>query len=305
MTTAQLLKNLQTPTHQIDVILDTDAYNEIDDQFAISYMLRSPERLNVKALCAAPFFNSNSTSPENGMYRSYDEILKLLKLADREDMIPNVYKGSICYLPDESTPVISDAANYMAELANEYSVENPLYIVAIGAITNVASALLMNPEMKEKVVIVWLGGHAHHWNRNGEFNLMQDVAAARIIFGCGVPFVQLPCMGVVDHFATSKPELEYWLKGKNPLADYLAQNTIDAADSYAAGKPWTRVIWDVTAVAWLMNDNQRFMSDELRHSPIPEYDDRYAFDNTRHFMKYVSHINRDALFQDLFEKLAK
>ena len=88
------------------------------------------------------------------------------------------------------------------------------------------------------------------------------------------------------------------------MADYLARNTIDAAESYAAGKPWTRVIWDVTAVAWLLNDNQRFMTDELRHSPIPEYDNRYAFDNTRHFMKYVTGINRDALFQDLFTKLA-
>ena len=305
MTTAQLLKNLETPTHKIDVVLDTDAYNEIDDQFAIAYMLRSPERMNVKAFCAAPFFNSNSTSPEDGMYRSYEELLKLLKLADREDMIPHVYKGSTCYLPDEQTPVPSDAATYMAKLANEYSTENPLYIVAIGAITNVASALLLNPEMKEKVVIVWLGGHAHHWNRNGEFNLMQDVAAARIVFGCGVPFVQLPCCGVVDRFTVSKPELLYWLKDKNPLANYLAENTIAAADKYAAGIPWTRVIWDVTAVGWLLNDNQRFMNDELRHSPIPEYDDRYAFDNTRHFMKYVTNINRDELFRDLFTKLVK
>ena len=78
MTTAQLLKNLETPTHKIDVILDTDAYNEIDDQFAISYMLKSPERMNIKAFCAAPFLNSKSVSPEDGMYRSYDEILKAI-----------------------------------------------------------------------------------------------------------------------------------------------------------------------------------------------------------------------------------
>lgn len=303
MTTQQLIKNLQVPDHKIDVILDTDAYNEIDDQFAISYMIHSPEKLNVRGICAAPFFNSNSTSPEDGMYRSYDEIRNLLTLAQRRDLMDLVFKGSTTYLPDEQTPVLSDAAQYMARMANDYSPENPLYIVAIGAITNVASALLLNPQMKENVVLVWLGGHAHHWIHNAEFNLMQDVAAARIVFGCGVPLVQLPCMGVVDSFTVSKPELEYWLKGKNPLATYLAEHTIEAAEAYAAGKPWTRVVWDVTAVAWLLNDNQRFMTEELRHSPIPEYDNRYAFDNSRHFMNYVSHINRDALFQDLFEKL--
>ena len=305
MTTAQLIKNLETPKHMVDVVLDTDAYNEIDDQFAISYLLKSGDRLNVKGLCAAPFFNSNSSSPEDGMIRSYDEVIKLLKLANREELIPMTYRGSVSYLPDENTPVQSDAAAFQAELAEQYTPENPLYIVAIGAITNVASALLMNPSMKEKVVVVWLGGHAHSWNHTREFNMFQDVAAARVVFGCGVPLVQLPCMGVVDHFATSRYELEHWLKGKGALCDYLVENTIQAAEIHNAGKPWTRVIWDVTAVAWLMNEDGRFMQEELRHSPIPEYDDHYGFDGRRHFMKYVTYIDRDALFKDLFDRLTK
>ncbi len=304
MTVPQLLKNLQTPTGVVDVVMDTDAYNEIDDQFAISYMLRSPERIHVKALCAAPFFNSNSTSPEDGMYRSYDEILKLLKLAGREELIPHTYQGSTRYLPDENTPVDSAAARFLADFADGYSPEHPLYVIAIGAITNVASALLLNPGIRDKIVLVWLGGHAHHWNHNGEFNLMQDVAAARIVFGCGVPLVQLPCCGVVDRFTVSREELQHWLQGKNPLADYLAANTINEVERYASWRPWTRVIWDVTAVAWLLNDGGRFLEEEYRPSPIPEYDNRWAFDRTRHFMKYVTHINRDALCADLFQKLA-
>lgn len=40
MTNEQYLKNLKVPTGQIDIVLDTDAYNEIDDQFAIAYMLK-------------------------------------------------------------------------------------------------------------------------------------------------------------------------------------------------------------------------------------------------------------------------
>ena len=73
--------------------------------------------------------------------------------------------------------------------------DQPLYVVAIGAITNVASALLMKPEIAEKIVLVWLGGHAWTWPDTREFNLIQDVAAARVVFGCGVPLVQLSCMG--------------------------------------------------------------------------------------------------------------
>ena len=87
------------------------------------------------------------------------------------------------------------------------------------------------------------------------------------------------------------------------MADYLCRNTIAEAESYAAGKPWTRVIWDITAVAWLLNENNRFMRDKLIASPIPEYDNQYAFDDTRHFIRYVYSINRDALFEDLFNRL--
>jgi len=226
-----------------------------------------------------------------------------LTLARKEDLKDRVYKGSRHFLENEDTPVISEAASFMAQLADTYTEEKPLYIVAIGAITNVASALLLNPSMKDKCVIVWLGGHAWHYPENREFNMRQDVAAARVVFGCGVPFVQLPCCGVVDHLSLSRYELEHWLKGKNPLCDYLVKNTVEEAESYAAGKPWTRVIWDISTVAWLLNDHGRFIQDMLLHSPIPEYDHHYSQDQRRHFMKYVFQIDRDAVFEDMFRRL--
>ena len=74
---------LNAPTGKIDVVLDTDAYNEVDDQFAIAYMLRSSDRLNTCAIYAAPFFNSLSSSPADGMEKSYAEILKILSLCER------------------------------------------------------------------------------------------------------------------------------------------------------------------------------------------------------------------------------
>ena len=305
MTQQQLIRNLSVPAGPIDVALDTDAYNEIDDQFAISYMLRSTEKLNVKEIYAAPFFNQKSTSPEDGMERSYDEIMKILDLAGCGELKEKTYRGSRTYLPSETEPVESPAARALIDLSAAYDTDHPLYVVALGAITNVASALLMDPSLKERIVLVWLGGHGHNCPDNKEFNLRQDVAAARVIFGCGVPVVQLPCGEVVQAFTVSGAELEKWLMDKNPLADYLARNTIAEAESYAAGRPWTRVIWDVTAVAWLLNDKNRFMRSYLTPSPIPQYDHHYSFDPHRHFIRYVSWINRDALMDDLFKKLLK
>lgn len=300
---AELIRRLEKPRGMVDVVIDTDTYNEIDDQFAISYLIKSDDKLNLKAIYAAPFFNQKSTGPADGMEKSYQEIMNILTLLDRQDLKEKVFRGSASYMPSETEPVRSDAAEDLAERAMGYTKENPLYVIAIGAITNISSALLINPEIKNRIVLIWLGGNATHWPHNKEFNLYQDIAGARIVFGCGVPLVQLPCMGVVSAFTTSGPELEYHLRGKNKLCDYLVDVTTKEALTYQGGTAWSRPIWDVTAVAWLLDDD--FEEDCLIHSPIPEYDDRYAFDNNRHFIKYVYYINRDKLFADLFYKLTK
>lgn len=298
-----LLHRLEKPKGPVDVVIDTDTYNEIDDQFAIAYLIKSEEKLNLKALYAAPFYNDHSESPENGMERSFDEIFKILTLMDREDLKEVTFKGSRNYLVNETEPVDSPAARDLARRAMEYTEEKPLYVVSIGAITNVASAILLQPEIINRIVVVWLGGNSLDWEDNREFNCYQDVAADRVVFGCGAALVMLPCMGVVSSFRTSGPELEYWLRGKNKLCDYLIDNTIQEAERVEPYKCWTRAIWDVTAVAWLLDE--KFMKERLEPSPIPEYDDRWSIDKSRHLIKYVYYIDRDALFTDLFEKLAR
>ena len=298
-----LLRRLRKPKGRVDAVLDTDTYNEIDDQFALSLMAKSPQKINLKAIYAAPFHNQRSSGPADGMERSYDEIIKLLLLMDRDGLKSSVKKGSLSYLPSENKAVDSPAARDLAERAMDYTPEKPLYVVSIGAITNVASAILMKPEIRDRIVVVWLGGHALQWPDTNEFNMKQDVAAARIIFGCGAALVQLPCMGVVSAFRVSGPELEYWLEGKNKLCDYLVRYTRESALKDGGLPNWTRVIWDVCAAAWLLDGE--YMRDYLIPSPIPQYDHHYGFDPRRHFIRYVYHIERDPLFKTLFEILAE
>ena len=299
----QYLKKLQVPQGIVDVMLDTDCYNEIDDQFALAYLLRCPERVRLLAITAAPFLNKKVQTPGEGMELSYREIYKVLKLALPEGNHPPVFRGSETFLPDENTPVQSPAAEEIARLAMEHTPEDPLYVVGIGASTNIASALLLHPQIKERIVLVWLGSQALHYMNNLEFNLRQDVASGRVLFGSGAPMVQLPCRGVVSQFATTRYELEHWLVGKNPLSDYLARNAIAHCEALAPGKAWSKPLWDVTAVAWLVNDGERFMYQRQIPSPIPEYDHSYSQDPGRHPIGYVFYIERDALFQDLVRRL--
>ena len=74
MTEEKLLARLKKPDGMVDVVLDTDTYNEIDDQYALAYLIKSDEKLRLNAIYAAPFFNHHSQSPEDGMEKSYEEI---------------------------------------------------------------------------------------------------------------------------------------------------------------------------------------------------------------------------------------
>lgn len=299
---ARSIKRLKKPVGKIDVVLDTDTYNEVDDQFALAYLIQSHEKLQLKGIYAAPFFNHHSESPKDGMERSYDEIFKVLKMIGKEEYNDCVYKGAEGFLEDESTPRESDAVNDLIRLAMEHDEENPLYVIGIAACTNIASALLVEPSIRDRIFVVWLGGLGFDWHDNKSFNAGQDVTAARVLLGSGVPLVLLPGRGVVDHFTTTGPELNYWLRGKNEFCEYMIDKTEREAAICNGERMWSRPISDVTAVAWLLDDN--FMLDRIEHSPIMQYDHFYSEDKRRLFIRYVYSINRDRLMNDLFTKLA-
>ena len=303
LTPEQHLRRLQRPEGPVDVVMDTDTYNEIDDQYALAYLIRSPEKLRLQAIYAAPFFNGKSTGPADGMEKSYEEIGRVLDLMGEESRKGDVFRGSTSYLPDERTPVDSPAARDLVRRAMARTPEEgPLYVIATGAITNVASALLLEPSLADRIVVVWLGGNAMDWPDAREFNLQQDVAAGRVLFLSGAPVVQLPCMGVVSAFTTTGPELRHWLSGKNSLCDYLVDVTEKEAEFCSMGPCWSRPIWDVTAVAWLLGG---FTEDRLAPCPVPQPDHRMSYDTSRPPIRYVYHIYRNKLFEDLFRKLSR
>ena len=278
------------------IILDTDTYNEIDDQFALAYAMLSPDKVELLSVNAAPFLNSRSTSAADGMEKSYNEIFRIMKLVNPEANIP-VYRGSDAFLTNKETPVESPACdNIINTVMNS---DELVYIVALGAITNVASAIIKCPEIVNRTVVIWLGGHALHWQDTREFNLKQDVAAAQIVLESKVPFVQIPCNGVCTEFLTTVPELEYYLRGKNELCDYL----IDIVRSYTK-KPygWSKVVWDVTAIAAIVEPSALDMV--IIPTPILTNDCHFAKDDARHPFIYVRRIRRDPIYADMFEKLA-
>ncbi|MCF6358117.1 MAG: nucleoside hydrolase [Draconibacterium sp.] len=293
------LKQLNPPTGKVRMILDTDTYNEVDDQFALAYALLSPEKIELEAIYAAPFYNNRSANAGDGMEKSYDEILRLLKFMGKQSD-GFAFRGSDRYLENIETPIHSEAALDLIKKAMASSPDNPLYVVTIGCITNIASAILIEPKIIKNIVVVWLGGNSLDWPTQKEFNLQQDVLAAQVVFNSGVPLVTMPCNPVVSHFHTTIPELKYYLEDKNELADYLYNIVVE----YSGGhKAYSKVIWDVTAIAWLVNHS--WIPTNIVHSPILTDQITFSVDRSRHFIRMATSLNRDAIFRDLFEKLGK
>src|SRR6056297_1859822 len=105
----QRLKALAPPEGTVRMVLDTDTYNEVDDQFALAYAIRAKEKIDLQAVYAAPFHNDRSSGPADGMEKSYKEIQRMFRLLDSEQL--SALRGSKAYMSNEDTPVESPAAS--------------------------------------------------------------------------------------------------------------------------------------------------------------------------------------------------
>jgi purine nucleosidase len=295
-----LHQRLEPPQKPIRMVLDTDTYNEIDDQFAVAYALLSPEKIRIEAIYAAPFKNDRSDGPGDGMEKSYAEILRLLERLNHKPA-DFAYRGSTTYLTGRQSPESSPAAQDLIARALASPEDDPLYVAAIGAITNVASAILLEPEIIRRIVIVWLGGQPHSLHFASEFNLMQDPRASQTIFDCGAPLVQIPCLGVSSHLLTTVPELEGALKGRNPISDFLFERFCEYHEDHFA---WAKEIWDISALAYLLDSD--WVPSRITPSPILTDDLTWQQPpGGRHAVREAWFVKRNPIFRDLFLKLQR
>lgn len=290
---------LRPPAGRVRAVIDTDTFNEIDDQFAIAHALMSGDRMTVEAIYAAPFFNKRSTGPGHGMELSFEEILRLLDLMGRphEGL---VHRGSTGYVGASLTPQRNPAVLDLIERAMASDRADPLYVIGLAALTNVASAMLVEPRIVERMVLVWLGGHALHWPDTREFNLRQDVPAARVVYDSGVPLVMLPCEGVTRNLSTTIPELERFVEPHGALGRFLTERVKGyRTDHVGRSKP----IWDMAPVAYLIDPD--WTPTDLVHSPVLTDQVTWSVDASRHLIRCARFVKRDPIFRDFFVKLER
>lgn len=234
------------PAARRRVIVDTDAKNEADDQFAVVHALLSPS-LDVRGLIAAHFGDRRS---DRSMAESREEIDLLLDLMNRTGSVA-VADGAPGPIPDEHTPVDSAGARLIID---ESKRPGQLFLAFLGPLTDLASAILLDPEITRRdVVVIWIGGRGydHDPTPGVEFNLGNDIAAANVVFGSGMTVWQVPST-VYTQVSVGYAELEEKIGGTSALADYLIRQMIEWNDKHHPGPIEPRSLGDSPAIGLML-----------------------------------------------------
>ena len=288
---------------KIRVIVHTDCKNEADDQYAVAHHLMTP-RFDVKGLVAGHFWKNPQEYGELGTAKaSYDEIIKVMDLMGLKDQYP-VKLGAPRALEDEKTPIDSDGARFIIEEAMKDD-DRPLYIACQGAVTDVASALLMKPEIAERMTVIWIGG-GDYPNGGFEFNLMMDINAVNVIFSSKVPVWQIP-MSLYKVMAVSLAELQLKVRPCGEIGKYLFEQMV--AFNHKAAKydmAWPHgEIWglgDQGTVAVLMEELEKVSYDMVAAPRIAE-DMTYIHGQNNREIRVYNYLDARLTLEDFFAKL--
>lgn len=251
---------------KVRVIIDSDTACEADDPFAIAYALMSPKMI-VKAIVAEHFAQPGS------MEKSYKAALR----------VTWAMGSGVPVLRGEESPDAAGAPSEgVREIIREALAEDshPLYVLCMGALTNIDRALREAPEIAKRLTVVTIGGHGYGVDPVSfrEFNFGNDVAAANRVLQSEAEVWQIPA-DVYGTIRVGLAELQEQVRPYGDIGRYLfeqmvAYNATPAAD-WTAGESWS--LGDSPAVAAVLHpgcghaemQEIRLVNDDTSYSPLP------------------------------------
>lgn len=275
-------------------IINTDAKNEVDDQFAIVHGLLT-ESFDLRGIIPAHFGDRKSA---HSLEDSYNEVMLLLDLMDLRGTV-RVEKGAAHEMPDEKTAVDSPGARLIIEEGMREDA-GPLYIAFLGPLTDMASALLLEPRLEEKdIKVIWIGGG--DWPCGGrEYNLSNDITAANVIMKSGLELWQIP-RNVYRMMPVSFAEMTRKVKPCGEIGRYLVDNVIDHNNKMPNGPAEYRVLGDSPAIGVMLYEDCGRWS----WRPAPEFDTmmKYVHTGKNRPIKVYETMDNHFIMEDFYAKI--
>lgn len=288
---------------KLRVIVDTDCNCEADDYFAVVHTLMTP-KFEVMAVVAEHYGNGDNGEgtaiTEQESYREAKKVVELMKLTDE---IP-VLEGCREQLPDEKTFVESPASRFIVEEAMKED-SRPLYILNQGALTNLASAYLMEPRIAGRIKSVWIGG-ASYPEGGWEFNLINDINAVNVMMDSQIEIWQVP-QNVYSMMRVSFASLFDHVYPYGEIGKYMMDKLMEVnhrmsnRDTIVLGEVWQ--LGDSPSVGLLLHDQPGYFS--ITGAPRIEMETgRYILrqENERKIRVYHN-IDSQFILEDFFSKI--
>lgn len=290
---------------KIKVIIDSDVRNESDDQFAIMHALMTP-KFNIRGIIATHFGHDRI---KNSMEASWEELQKVLKYSGFENEVKAV-KGSESWIKKEPgffgkyTPYDNDGVRLIIEEAKACNDGEKLYVGVLGPMTNVASALLLEPSIESKMIVVWNGGGTYP-NGGPEFNLVNDIGAANYVLGSNVEIWQIPTK-VYAMPRVGLAEMQYKISNCGEIGKYLFNQTLEFFELMKEYKDWPRAesldICDLTIIGLLMEEHKYCY--KFIQAPYISDDMYYHVNPNNRPIRVYEDIDARYILEDFFCKLS-
>lgn len=283
---------------KIPVVLSTDVGNEIDDQWTIIYTLLSP-RLEVLGVMSA---QAPTISPPAGR-TSYRILRDVVENRLGMSVHPPLIEGGSLPLENARTPRQSPAVNFIVETSKRFTKENRLTVLMIGAGTDVASAILTDPSIVDRISVVQMGFN----NQRGgnEFNIANDVRAVQAILDSGVPLVIGPGEVCRASLSLSLDQAREMTAERGPVGAWLWEEFQGWYYRYVKplrkddlSKPW--IIWDNITLAYVLG----MTTHETK--PRPRMKDDMTFETaaaTKQTVTWITDVDERRMWDDFFSLL--
>lgn len=299
---------------EIRVIDDTDCACEGDDAFAVAHLLLT-SKFDVRGIAATGFMHM-----EGSAEKSFDAVTKLLDVMGLTGQVPVLHGGPA--MISEKEYERSEASDFIVEEALKED-QRPLFVVAHGAITNLAVALKSKPEIAKKIQCIWIGG-APYPDGGWEFNLSGDVIAARTVMESGMPLWQVP-QNVYSMMRVSFTTIYERLYFSGAPGKYLCEQLWEAHKRMSEFSQMGRETVDSNATLageeytgfacgdmWILGDspvvglmlNSQIYDRDIVGAPYINDDGTYTLrpDNPRKIAVYNS-IDSQFILNDFFDKM--
>ncbi len=286
---AALMTGLSCNIHAQDklpVLIDTDTGNEVDDLFAVARALIEPA-WEVTALNATHWQTSHWAEPRS-MENSHRLNQVLLGLVD---MSVKTRRGGAARMYDWGDLAQHSAAAYeIIKQAKAMPGGEKLTVIALGALTNVASAIYIDPSIENRITLYWLGTTFDFEKgilKRTDFNCMMDPMALELLLLSEVEMHIMP-LNVANKMVFNYSDTEQRLRGQHDLGNYLCDRWYQHLD----GLRKERVIWDLALIGAIIHPD--WAEKELITT---------SRDSGNRPVHYYKAIDADKMIEDFFNTL--